>query len=293
MKKLKLYGKLFIDIIRGNVVTNKEYGDSYNDISDTYERWINVMGKHATKIVNTDFFDENSKVIDLACGTGFITRELLRKGYRGEITGVDISRGMLEKCETIQYDRLKVYRRDAIEFLKDLTDRKEKVDGIFLGWAYPYLQQKKLMELTSMAVKKDGIFGLITNQKGTLEGVEKILLEVMAENINLVSKPMEAKIKLPSNENSINNNMKKYGFQKIFSKAEEEWRVFSSPEELYSWLMESGALAGVDNVFSHLNLVKKDIIGKIESRFKYMNGFRVNHKFIYGVYRKSGEYDYE
>ncbi|KQM57359.1 methyltransferase domain-containing protein [Chryseobacterium sp. Leaf201] len=61
---------------------------------------------------------DNLNVIDLGCGTGELTSELLNYLPGSEITGIDSSSEMLEKAKPFETDRLKFYQRSIEEQLE-------------------------------------------------------------------------------------------------------------------------------------------------------------------------------
>ncbi|WBW97320.1 class I SAM-dependent DNA methyltransferase [Oceanirhabdus sp. W0125-5] len=285
-KYLRLYGKFIGCMVKKDTVTNDEYGKSYDQIANTYENWLGVMGKHVKPLIKTELFNRDSTVIDLACGTGFISHELLSKGYDGQLIGVDISEMMIEKCYHMKNDKVQFYQEDAVKYLEDMSDKGVLVDGIFLGWALPYLNQKRLIKAAYEVLKPGGYFITISNCKGTLTGVEKTILEVMANNIEKVAKPMEAKVRLPKNKEELGKWFEKRGFNSIHIGEGEEWVCYKSPEELYKWLKETGVLAGVDKVFYDVNQVEDSLIDGFKKSHKTSKGFQVNHKFVYGIFKK-------
>ncbi|MCM1991851.1 class I SAM-dependent DNA methyltransferase [Oceanirhabdus seepicola] len=285
---ISLYAKFIACMVKKDTVTNEEYGKSYDEVASTYEKWVGIMGKHVKPLIKTEFFSKEARVIDLACGTGFISRELLSQGYEGELIGIDISEMMIKKCHEMKSDRVNFIQEDAIKYLEDMSHKGEHVDGIYLGWALPYLEQKRLIEVAYKVLKPGGYFITISNCKGTLVGVEKTILEVMMNNIHMVSKPMEAKVRLPKDEKHLGRWFKKRGFKSIHIGEGEEWVCYKSPEKLYQWLRDTGVLAGVDKVFYDVREAEDLLIEEFRKSHKTSRGFEVNHKFVYGIFRKEG-----
>lgn len=61
---------------------------------------------------------DNLRVIDLGCGTGELTSELLAYLPGSEITGIDSSAEMLEKANKLETGRMKFYQRSIEEQLE-------------------------------------------------------------------------------------------------------------------------------------------------------------------------------
>ena len=81
---------------------------------------------------------------------------------------------------------------------------------------------------------------------------------------------------------------KKGGFNSIHIGEGEEWVCYKSPEELYKWLRDTGVLAGVDKVFYDVREVEDLLIEEFRKSHETDKGFEVNHKFVYGIFRKEG-----
>lgn len=289
INKIKLYGKLIKSFIIDEVVTNEEYGQEYNSISDTYMFWNEHMGKHVDKIIKPQYISKkkDAKIIDLACGTGYITRKIIDTGFEGSIEAVDISENMLEKCKDIKEGNLKLICGDGIEYLRN---KEEKVDAIYCGWALPYLNYKKFLRSARSVLNDEGIVAVISNCQGTLEGIEKIYLEVMEENIDKVIKPMDARIRLPRGVNGLRRWFSKHDFYPLELGEGEEIIKRDTPEQLYNWLCKTGALAGTNKIFSDMDKIHDCVIKKIEEQ-KYIDGkYAINHRFVYGIFKmRNGE----
>lgn len=73
---------------------------SYNSIAGMYDRyWANWYLPAALPALEQLFFDvipPNARVLDVCCGSGHVTGELVRRGY--DVTGVDMSRELLARA---------------------------------------------------------------------------------------------------------------------------------------------------------------------------------------------------
>ena len=120
---------------RGTRCSNRDrpHGPDF-DVEGHYNTWataydddlLNEYGYIAPRIAADAFEplvqDKTQPVIDLACGTGLVGRELNRRGYTC-IDGLDLSKGMLTKAEG-----LGIYRELMQE---DLTRRTSIQDGVY------------------------------------------------------------------------------------------------------------------------------------------------------------------
>ena len=279
----KLFSKLLYKTIKKDLINNDDYRKSYNEVSDTYSLWINNMGKHTDKIIDTSLFPNKTiKILDFACGTGYISRKLLNTNLNIQITAVDMSEGMLEKCNDITDNRATFICQDGIDFLKT---NNEKYDVIYCGWALPYFNHKTLIQLFKKSLTTNGTICIISNLQGTLDKMEQIFLKVMKDNYKEVNKPMNIRFNLPNGKDGLNKWFTNEGFTVLESNESEEIYTFDTPKELLDWINKTGACAGTTRIFNNYKNIEEKIIEEIK-RTKYNNGkYSINHKFAYGRYR--------
>ncbi|WP_160689877.1 class I SAM-dependent methyltransferase [Clostridium sp. C2-6-12] len=285
INKILFYSKIGYKLLKKEVVNQDDYRVEYDKISDTYGYWLNEMGRYSDNIINSKYIDTDKelKILDFACGTGYITKALLNKFEKYKITAVDQSSKMLEKFKAIDDNRVTIIKSDGIEFLKNSN---EEFDIIFFGWALSYFNHNELLKLFNGVLKKQGILAIITNVDGTLDKIEKIFLDVMSEKQNEVIKPMDIKLNLPKGKEGLVKWCNQYGFKALETGEGEVFFSFKKPEELLEWLNITGAAAGTRKIFKDYNEVKPFIVEKIKKE-KYKNGvYEINHKFAYGVFRK-------
>lgn len=291
INKILFYSKIGYKLIKKEVVSREDYRGEYDKVSETYDHWLKEMGRYTDNIINSKYIDGDKelKILDFACGTGYITKGLLSKGAKYKIISVDQSNKMLEKLKDINDSRVTVIQRDGMEFLKDTN---EKFDVIFFGWALSYFDHNELFKLFNRVLNPNGILAIITNVDGTLDKIEKIFLEVMSENQKEVIKPMDIKLNLPKGKIGLMNWCNKYGFKSLEVDDGEVFFRFNEPEELLHWLNITGAAAGTKKIFKDYNKIKPFIIDKIKKEKYTLKGTRknglyeINHKFAYGIFRK-------
>ncbi|MGK7896616.1 MAG: class I SAM-dependent methyltransferase [Xenococcus sp. (in: cyanobacteria)] len=69
----------------------------YNRLAPIYDRrWQNYINKSLSFLVNFADISTEASILELACGTGELTKLLLERNPQQQITGVDISESMLE-----------------------------------------------------------------------------------------------------------------------------------------------------------------------------------------------------
>lgn len=284
LNKIVFYTKMGIKLIKKDIINNKDYRKEYNKVSSTYHNWIAKMGRYTDYIIKPEYIRKKQKikVLDFACGTGYITKKIIEKKINCEITAVDMSDKMLDKLRCLNDKKVKTINSDGIEFLKS-TD--EKYDIIYFGWALSYFNYKELFKLFKRVLNQDGIVCIITNTQGTLESIENIFLKVMYQNYKEVLRPMNIRFNLPNGKKGLTKWFKRYGFEKLEVDDAELVIRFDTPEQLLDWLNNTGAVAGTTYIFKDYNKIKNNLIKEIKLQ-KYNNKkYEINHKFTYGIYR--------
>jgi ubiquinone/menaquinone biosynthesis C-methylase UbiE len=285
INKMLFYIKMGYKLLKKEVVSSEDYNGEYDKVSDTYDYWLKEMGRYTDNIINSKYIDTDKelKILDFACGTGYITKGLLNKSTKYRITSVDQSNKMIKKLKDINNPSVTVIQNDGIEFLEATNER---FDVIFFGWALSYFDHDELLKLFNKVLKPEGIFAIITNVEGTLDKIEKIFLKVMSENQKEVIKPMDIKLNLPKGKLGLVKWCNQYGFKALEVEEDEVFFRFKEPYELLHWLTITGAAAGTSKIFNNYNEIKPLIIEKIKVE-KYKDGiYEINHKFAYGIFRK-------
>lgn len=143
-------------------------------MKDTYFKNDEYWKDHISKEIEEDiwireykeYFNRKGKCLDLGCGIGQYSKELMSYGY--EVTSSDISDIALEKVKEFNSNVIKLDMKEKLPFSDN------EFDLIFANLSIHYfsdLDTKKLMLEIKRILKKDGLF--IGSVNG-LEGYEKI-----------------------------------------------------------------------------------------------------------------------
>lgn len=104
---------------------DRTYGG--NSAGNYQKYFVPVIGKPvANDLINAANIKEGEKVIDIACGTGvatFLAKE--KTGKDGEVTGVDINKGMLDVARSITTDN------NSIDWYESSADDLPINDNVF------------------------------------------------------------------------------------------------------------------------------------------------------------------
>lgn len=285
-KKIEFYIKMGYKMLKKDVISSQDYEIEYNKVSKTYDHWLGEMGKFTDQMIkpNTAAIKGTLNILDFACGTGYITKSLMKKDIDCKVTAIDASKEMLNQLENLKDDRIKTFHGDGIEFLKNTN---EKYDIIYFGWALSYFNYKELFPLFKKVLNPKGTVAIITNIQGTLQGIEEIFLKVMAQNPKEVVKPMDIAFNLPRGKDGLIKWFAKYRFQSLEVEEGEVFVRFNTPDKLLQWLNKTGAAAGTACIFQDYSFITKELIKEIK-KTKYKDGkYEINHKFAYGIFQAS------
>ena len=143
-------------------------------MEDIYFKNDEYWKKHINKKLEDDiwirnyreYFSGESKCLDLGCGIGQYTKELMSYGY--EVTSADISNISLEKVKEFNDNIVKVDMKEELPFSEN------EFDLVFANLSIHYFSDedtKKLMLEIKRILKEEGLF--IGSVNG-IQGYEKI-----------------------------------------------------------------------------------------------------------------------
>lgn len=88
----------------------------YDKLASTYDsRWQNYIDQSLSFLLNSIEILPQESVLDLACGTGELAKLILAKNPQQQITGIDLSKDMLEvaKKKLKAYPNISLYNTSA------------------------------------------------------------------------------------------------------------------------------------------------------------------------------------
>lgn len=143
-------------------------------MEDIYFKNAEYWKKHINKKLEDDiwirnyreYFSGEGKCLDLGCGIGQYTKELMSYGY--EVTSADISNIALEKVKEFNDNIVKVDMKEELPFSEN------EFDLVFANLSIHYFSDedtKKLMLEIKRILKEEGLF--IGSVNG-IQGYEKI-----------------------------------------------------------------------------------------------------------------------
>lgn len=130
----------------------KDIIDFFDERAENWDNTLEDKSEIIEKILDNAGIDENSCVLDVACGTGVMIPYYLAKKVK-TVTGIDISAKMIEVAKS-KFDK-EVENGADIEFIigdvYDLDERK-KFNRIMIYNAFPHFPEpeKLIKKLTNM-----------------------------------------------------------------------------------------------------------------------------------------------
>lgn len=127
-----------------------------NKYQETFNTWNSIAKRYEDAFFDLDLYNDTynffldnlpgkkSKVLDVGCGPGNITKYLLDKNPNLTIKGIDISKNMIDLAKT---------NNKTVEFeimdIRNLYQLKETFDGIICGFCMPYLSKEDCSKFIS------------------------------------------------------------------------------------------------------------------------------------------------
>lgn len=275
-------------------ITSTDYAAEYDSASSTYSRWTDKMGKYTDGIIDLDILPLEKgpvKILDLACGQGYVTKHILqqvkdRSDDQVQITAVDNSKGQLRYFRKLVHDkRVDIIHDEAITFLR--SAQPQSFHAVFIAWVLPYFNKDQLLPAIHRVLKKNGVVYAITHSHGTLADVEQIFLELVARYPDKLAKVLDVSFNLPDGKEGLQEWFEKFRFKPVKSGDITEKIAFKTPHDLYQWLRQTGAIAGTGRMFNDTKELEPDIIKEIEKRRQEGDRYVLNYRFTWGIFRKN------
>lgn len=146
--------------------------------SDTYEDFAVVqkhMAKNLINFIPNDF--DGIKILEIGSGTGILTRELLRKFPKTQITLIDISEKMIDRCKKEFGFSLNYIIGDAENY-----EFSETYDLIISNAAFQWFNDlEKSLESLKQSLSFNGKILFSTFMEGTYKELNDSFLKISGE----------------------------------------------------------------------------------------------------------------
>jgi ubiquinone/menaquinone biosynthesis C-methylase UbiE len=123
---------------------------------ETFETWNKVASLYQDKFMNLDLYNETydficnsmvkdkSRLLEIGCGPGNITKYLLNKRPDFTIFGIDVAPNMIELAK-----KNNPSANFSVMDVRKIDQLKSTFDGIICGFCLPYLSQSDCEKLIS------------------------------------------------------------------------------------------------------------------------------------------------
>ena len=257
---------------------------SYNRISTGYDQaWTNHMRGQSEELVRRLGIRPGEKVVDLTCGTGFVTN-LIADHTGAKPIGVDRSEGMLAQARANYPGRCEFVRADVLRYLK--TTASGTLDVVTCCWGLGYSKPFAVLREIKRVLKPGGKVGIIDNSIFSL--AEVLYCSFLAF--------LECPAKL--------RNVMRFRFLTGRRQLEVYWRVLgmtpldlwrgskdyqvASGVEAIEKLRATGAAAGFEYAANAQD--EKQVFDRfaeiIEQKYLHNNVIKITHRYLAGIARK-------
>lgn len=142
---------------------------SYDSVAAGYDRaWTAHMRDITLSMLDRLDPPAGAACIDLACGTGFLTRRLAeRTGTRA--VGVDASGGMLAAAGAAHGEACEFVQADALDYLRGRAS--QSADVVTCAWALGYTRPVAVVRQAARVLRRGGRLGIVDNSLFSLAEV--------------------------------------------------------------------------------------------------------------------------
>lgn len=135
-----------------NRINNQEIKTFFNQKASIWENLERPDQTNAKEIFDRLQLDCGLKIVDVGCGTGFLTPTLLQL-HPSKLIGLDLSDNMIEKARIL-------HQADCLEYrIQDILDFDEQGVDVFIIYnAYPHLMNRQqLVQVMKKSLVENGL----------------------------------------------------------------------------------------------------------------------------------------
>jgi len=151
-------------------VKQENIGSVYDKIAPIYDVWgILTESKARNRAIELADIQDGQSILEVAVGTGLAFYEIVKRNPNGTNTGIDLSKGMLDKAKK------RVGRLSRVNYSLDigsafnLNIEDESIDTLVNNYMFdliPFEDMDKILEEFKRVLKKDGKLILVNMTEG-------------------------------------------------------------------------------------------------------------------------------
>ena len=222
----------------------------YDAASSDYDAFFSpVMGRHSIAALDSVPVRPGDDVVELACGTGHLTAEILRRlDGRGTLRAVDKSPGMLRVAQakvrplTEGHPGLtaELSEGDMESFIRSLPDAG--TDLVVVGWAICYTKPTRLLAQIERVLRPRGRVVVIETRADAHQALTQGLERIFADDPSLLTALI--RVTLPKDAGTVARWFTKAGLTVEKQHDGAQSIPARTPEQAVEWVTRSGAAAG-------------------------------------------------
>ncbi|GHE65350.1 methyltransferase [Streptomyces longispororuber] len=239
---------------------NRAHADptaDYDAASSDYDTFFSpVMGKHSTAALDEVPVRPGDRVVELACGTGHLTAEIVRRlDGRGSVRAIDKSPGMLQVAKDKVGPLVELAPELDVSLTVDDMDafiRRQpaaSADLVVVGWAICYTKPARLLAEIERVLRPGGRVLVIETRADAHQALTQGLERVFADDPSLLTSLI--RVALPKNAATVARWFTKAGLTVTGQRDGAQVIPAHTPAAVLEWVQRSGAAAGfktaVDN----------------------------------------------
>lgn len=270
---------------------NANSSGDYDNASGDYDSFFSsTMGEHSLNLIEKMDIKPGQDVLELACGTGFITNKIAQMlDGKGSITTVDQSIGMLNiarsKLKKFSDLEIKTAQDDMMDFLKKMPDAS--FDIVVCGWAICYTNPVNFMKEVNRVLKDNGQVGIIETRVDSEEVLMKAFETVLSKDPSYLQRYI--RIELPSSNKILEKWFEKSKLKIVSSWQGEQPLPCKNSDEAIEWILRSGAAAGFLDVLdrNRETEILTNIKNQVDIIIKENGELNLSHTYVAGIASKA------
>ncbi|WP_438022309.1 class I SAM-dependent methyltransferase [Sorangium sp. So ce233] len=209
----------------------------YDRIAERYDdRWGRHMRQPQDRLTAGLALLPGARCVDIGCGTGTETVEMLRQVAPGEVVGVDCSEEMLRAARARAASaglKLSTRRADAEAFLR--RAEASSFDVVTLRFCLAYLEWGAALPCLGRIVRPGGRVGILSNLSSSTPQAYAIYCQ-MADELDLG----RVKLPVPDSAGQVSEALERGGLCTVEAWTHRFRLWFGSGAQVAGWLQESG-----------------------------------------------------